>query len=209
MDISLHVHNISYRVVSQFSRFLENDKLHPKHRLMKYHDFFLNHISYDDIVLDIGCGYGALSYSMAKKARRVVGIDINSEYINQARNLMREQENLTFMIGDATKCKIKIIPTVIVLSNVLEHIDNRSEFLLRLILICRRFLIRVPMVNRDWLVLYKKERGIEWRLDHGHFMEYTLESFKDELSEVGLRVKGYSIKFGEIWSECESILKPE
>ncbi len=73
---------------------------------------------------------------------------------------MREQENLTSMMGDVTKCRIEIIPTVIVLSNVLEHVENRNEFLLRLILICNRFLIRVPMVNRDWFVLYKRERGM-------------------------------------------------
>ncbi len=66
------------------------------------------------------------------------------------------------------------------------------------------FLIRVPMVNRDWLVLYKKERGIECRLDYGHFIEYTLESFENEISVVGLDIKEYSIQFGEIWAECKA-----
>ncbi len=139
MDISLHVHNITYRLASYFSLFLEKDSLHPKHRLMKYHDFFINHISHDDIVLDVGCGNGVLALDIAKKARRVIGIDINPEHIKQAKNLMKEQENITLVIGDATQCKIGTIPTVIVLSNVLEHVDDRKEFLLRLVSICNRF----------------------------------------------------------------------
>jgi SAM-dependent methyltransferase len=175
---------------------------------MKYHDFFINHISHDDVILDVGCGYGALSYNMAKKARRVVGIDINSEHINRAKTLMKPKENLSFLVWDATKGKIEIKPDVIVLSNVLEHINNRKEFLSVLITLCNRFLIRVPMFNRDWITLYKRERGLEWRLDSTHFTEYTLESFKDELSEVGLQVGNYSIQFGEIWAECEFSTRP-
>ena len=40
------------------------------------------------------------------------------------------------------------------------------------------------MINRDWITLYKKELGIEWRLDKTHYIEYTLESFKEELEKV-------------------------
>lgn len=61
-------------------------------------------------------------------------------------------------------------------------------------------LIRVPMINRDWLTLYKKELGLEYRLDKSHFIEYTLESFKGELACIGLEVDSYSIQFGEIWA---------
>jgi hypothetical protein len=32
--------------------------IHPKHRLMKYHDFFVNRVQREERVLDIGCGIG-------------------------------------------------------------------------------------------------------------------------------------------------------
>ena len=56
------------------------------------------------------------------------------------------------------------------------------------------------MLNRDWITLYKKELGIEYRLDPSHYIEYTLESFEKELQKVGLSLKNYSIQFGEIWA---------
>ena len=56
------------------------------------------------------------------------------------------------------------------------------------------------MINRDWITLYKKELGIEWRLDKTHYIEYTLESFKKELEKAGLNLEKYSIQFGEIWA---------
>ncbi|HFB97737.1 MAG TPA: hypothetical protein ENJ62_01220, partial [Bryobacterales bacterium] len=38
---------------------------HPKHRLIKYHDFFIRRISGGQRVLDVGCGYGAVARSIA------------------------------------------------------------------------------------------------------------------------------------------------
>lgn len=87
------------------------------------------------------------------------------------------------------------------LSNVLEYIENRVEFLRIIQTLAPKILIRVPMINRDWITLYKKELGVQWRSDTTHFTEYTLGSFQEEIERVGLRVGYYSIQFGEIWTE--------
>ena len=63
-----------------------------------------------------------------------------------------------------------------------------------------KFLIRVPILNRDWLVLYKKEFKIEYRLDKTHYIEYTIEDLTGELEKAGLKINNYSIQFGEIWA---------
>ncbi|MCD4780946.1 MAG: class I SAM-dependent methyltransferase, partial [Candidatus Omnitrophica bacterium] len=89
---------------------------------------------------------------------------------------------------------------VVILSNVLEHIDERVKFLKRLREMAPQFLIRVPMINRDWITLYKKEVGLDYRLDKDHYIEYTLETFEDELSKAGLQIQEYGIQFGEIWA---------
>ena len=59
------------------------------------------------------------------------------------------------------------------------------------------------MINRDWLTLYKKEIGANWRLDKTHYVEYTLDSFKKELGQSGLKIKSHSVQFGEIWAIVE------
>lgn len=108
--------------------------------------------------------------------------------------------NIEYIIGDV----IEDLPDqkfdVIILSNVLEHIENRTEFLRRIKNLASKILIRVPMLNRDWITLYKKELGIEWRLDRTHYVEYTLASFKKELKKAELSLENYSIQFGEIWA---------
>lgn len=81
----LRLHNFSYRMTSRFAPKLEDD-LHPKHRLTKYHSFFVRNIDKNAYVLDIGCGNGSLTYDIAKKAAHVVGIDIDEGNIKTAQN---------------------------------------------------------------------------------------------------------------------------
>ena len=40
--------------------------IHPKHKLTKYHYFFIERIKNGETVIDIGCGYGAVARSIAK-----------------------------------------------------------------------------------------------------------------------------------------------
>ena len=56
------------------------------------------------------------------------------------------------------------------------------------------------MIDRSWLVLYKKELGIEYRLDKTHYIEYTIDDFKRELEDAELELVDFSIRFGEIWA---------
>ena len=88
----------------------------------------------------------------------------------------------------------------IILSNVLEHIKSRKTLLYKLKLLSNNILVRVPMINRSWLSLYKNKLGLDYRLDPSHYIEYTYESFKKEIESVGLTIRYYSIQFGEIWA---------
>jgi len=196
--IALKLHNISYKIATQFAIKAEGG-LHPKHRIMNYHQFFVKNINENDVVLDIGCGNGALAFDVAKKAKKVFGIDIDEGSIEIAKEKYRS-DNIEFIIGDATRDLPLQKYDVVILSNVLEHIENRIEFLSKVKGVAQKMLIRVPMINRDWIVSYKKELGVEWRLDKTHFTEYTMESFKEELKKVDLIINEYSIQFGEIWA---------
>jgi 2-polyprenyl-3-methyl-5-hydroxy-6-metoxy-1,4-benzoquinol methylase len=202
IKILLILDNRIYRNISKYVT-AAGRGIHPKHRLMNYHDFFLVNIGPHDVVLDVGCGNGLVTYDVAKKARIVVGIDIDSDKIRDAKkNFLLD--NIKYICGDITSWPFKQRFDVVILSNVLEHIKNRIKFLEKIKRLGRKFLIRVPMLNRSWLVLYKKEIGIEYRLDKTHSIEYTMESFTGELEEAGLKIDKYTIQFGEIWAVVRS-----
>jgi 2-polyprenyl-3-methyl-5-hydroxy-6-metoxy-1,4-benzoquinol methylase len=138
---------------------------------MNYHKFFVDNVSENDTVLDIVCGNGALTYDVAGKAKKVVGIDLNEKNSTIAKNRY-SKENIEYIIGDALTDLPNGKFDVIILSNVLEHIDKRVELLMSAKKLASKFLIRVPMLNRSWIDVYKKEPGLEYRLDTTHFIEY-------------------------------------
>jgi len=92
----------------------------------------------------------------------------------------------------------------VILSNVLEHLAGRPAFLRRVkeTLGPERILIRVPVFERDWRVPLRKELGVEWRLDDTHEIEYTLESFSEEMFEAGLKSDHIEVHWGKIWAEA-------
>lgn len=201
IPLLMKLHNLCYAKISRFA-VIQGDGVHPKHKLMKYHDFFINNITTDDTVLDIGCGIGANAFDIAKKAKKVVGVELSKQNYEYAKK-HNSSENIEYVYGDATKDLGDEKFDVIVLSNVLEHIKERVEFLKNIAPLAPKLLIRVPMIDRDWLVLYKKEMGVESRLDDTHFTEYTMKAFKNEIREANLVVKDFSIQFGEIWAIVE------
>tara|TARA_B100001964_G_C14100053_1_gene538871 strand:+ start:261 stop:1040 length:780 start_codon:yes stop_codon:yes gene_type:complete len=180
--------------------------LHTKHRHTKYHDFFVEHVNPSERVLDVGCGNGALTYDIAKKVAsgEVLGIDLNSENIAIADEKYSCQ-NVSYMIGDVLADGT--LPTnhfdVVILSNVLEHLTERSNFLSMVWnkVNPKRILLRVPLFERDWRVPLKEELGIDWRLDPTHETEYTMESWSREIKDAGLTVTHQEIRWGEIWAE--------
>ncbi len=198
----LNIHSFAYRWLG-FCAVRAEGGLHPKHRLMRYHDFFVDRVESQDHVLDIGCGNGALAYDVAGKASSVVGIEIHPKY-QEYWNGRYKRENITYHLGDATTFDFGKTFDKVLLSNVLEHIEDRQAFLLRIKRLAPVFLLRVPMINRDWVTPYKKELGMYWKCDPTHFIEYTFDVFSQELEDAEYIIESYSIQFGEIWAVVKS-----
>lgn len=178
--------------------FAMENGLHPKHRLTRYHDFFLSNLKKDETVLDIGCGEGYLAKDLAQKASHVIGIDINETSLKKAQE--NAPSNTTFIHGDATNYAFKEKFDVLVLSNVLEHIQNREDFLRNISPLANTILIRVPMLDRDWTIALKKELGIEYRLDPTHETEYTEKQFRQEIRTAVLQIESLHIRWGELYA---------
>lgn len=197
-----HIDAALYPIKGQLAITYEGG-LHPKHRHTRYHDFFVKRIHSGERVLDIGCGNGALAYDVAEKAgARVTGIDLNPDNIRQASERYAHP-HIEYRVGNALHDLPAEVFDVVILSNVLEHLPERVQFLQRVQLYNRssRILIRVPMFERDWQVPLKQELDIEWRLDPTHETEYTLESFADEIARARLKINYQEIRWGEIWAE--------
>ena len=176
---------------------------HPKHRLTRYHDFFVARVQPGEHVLDIGCGMGAVARDVAERSRAVVvGMDLDAESIATARSRYAHPR-VEYRVGNALADLPGERFDVVILSNILEHLPERPAFLQRVVQAVQpsRLLIRVPLFERDWRVPLKRELGVEWRLHSGHETEYTLESFAEELTTAGLRITHQQVRWGEIWAE--------
>jgi 2-polyprenyl-3-methyl-5-hydroxy-6-metoxy-1,4-benzoquinol methylase len=178
------------------------DGVHPKHRLTRYHDFFVTRVAAGARVLDVGCGNGYLALRLAADSRaEVLGVDIVPANVEKARRL-HAHPRARFEVADI----LADVPPggfdVVAMSNVLEHLPDRSALLRRLAAAtgAKSFLIRVPNFERDWSVPLKKELGVDWRSDSTHETEHTIAEFEAEIRESGLRIVELHARWGEIWA---------
>ena len=177
--------------------------IHPKHRHIRYHDFFVARLAPGERVLDVGCNNGTVAFDMAERANvQVVGIEIRPDNLAQARKL-HPHPNVEYRLGNVLTDLSPEPFDVIVLSNVLEHLPDRPAFLRRLQALTTpaRLLIRVPLFEREWRVPLKKELGVDWRLDPTHEIEYTQETFTAEMAAAQLKIVYQEVRWGEIWAE--------
>jgi 2-polyprenyl-3-methyl-5-hydroxy-6-metoxy-1,4-benzoquinol methylase len=89
------IHHISYSYLGIFASSAEGG-IHPKHRLMRYKEWFLDNIKHGGIVLDVGCHTGLMTELMAQKASFVYGVEINDNLIKEARKT-RPMRQLTIL----------------------------------------------------------------------------------------------------------------
>jgi len=150
---------------------------------------------------------------LSEKAEYVYGIEVDKDLYNEAK-IKIKKDNVKFICFDATiyvysECRGI---TVVTLSNVLEHIENRVDFLKKIVKqvswggkSTKIILIRVPMIDRDWISVYKKMVGVEYRLDRTHYIEYTYSKLKDELGKSNITIISSHIRFGELYAKCKVI----
>lgn len=182
-----------------------DDGVHAKHRLTRYHDFFVERVQPGDRVLDVGSGKGELAHDLVARAgAEVVGIDNDPRHLAFARERFVD-DRLTFVEGDALSALPAGHFDVVVLSNVLEHVPDRVALLRRLVeeATPARVLVRVPALARDWTVPLREEVGLPHFSDPGHHVEYDVETLTRELAEAGLRVTELLQVWGEIWAVAE------
>ena len=195
----LDLDNFIYQLTGKFAVKYGNG-IHVKKRLINYIDYFeLQTLKVGGPCIDIGCGDGELAKRISENKIYVLGIDKSKKMIQKAKKY--ESKYLRFIENDFLNINTKKKFNVVILSNVLEHVNQRISFLNNIIkkIKPKFFIIRVPAFDRDWRVPLKKELGIEWRLDSTHYIEYTKETLLDELLRSNIDIIDYKSAWGEIW----------
>lgn len=221
LQISLRFHSCSYNFTN---RLLASSVMgaHPKAEIIKYAEWFKANILENSLVLDVGCHSGSLSALLSDKSSFVIGVDIDESRIQQAQKKFFQILNLKFICADITKIEFQEFSNSIssqgvntnfrgisiVLSNVLEHIEDRVTFLQTLHQFCShgpaKLLVRVPDLERDWIVEYKKARGIPYLLDPTHFLEYRRDDLIAEVEESGFIVESLEARYGELYMVAQN-----
>ena len=206
VKILLIIDNYIYKIVSQSSVII-NKGIHPKHAIIKYNQWFEKNLKKNWVVLDIGCGHGHLTKYLSNYCKKIIGIEIVKKDYEKAKKI-NQSSNITYINADATLYDYDNLEKIdcIVLSNVLEHIKERNNFFKIINKKIKKkytILIRVPAIERDWYAVYKKNLGIDYRLDSTHYIEYTKKELIKEIESFGLFLESLEMNFGEFYAICK------
>jgi SAM-dependent methyltransferase len=93
-------------------------------------NFVLDRISPDDLVLELGCGYGRIIPAVAGKARWVVGIDTSLSSLSYGRELLNGVSNCLLIPMDAAQMQFldATFDLVFCIQNGISafHVDQRQ-----------------------------------------------------------------------------------
>jgi SAM-dependent methyltransferase len=201
----LQVYDDAYRGVD-FGAIDYDGGVHAKHRLTRYHDFFVARVRPGERVLDIGCGKGELAFDLADRSgATVIAIDASPWMLEFARE-RSAHPGVTYVQANAIGYEPAEPIDVAILSNVLEHIEPRVELLrsLREQAGARRLLIRVPVLAREWTVPLRQELGLPHFSDPEHEIEYDPNLLREELAAAGWAMGDPQLVWGEIWVEASA-----
>ena len=197
----LVLHDELYREVDR-AAIAYDGGVHVKHRVTRYHDFFVERVEPGERVLDVGCGKGELARDLAERAgAEVVGIDNDHGHLAFARS-RSGHPNVTYVEGTVPNALPPGHFDVVILSNVLEHFEHRVELLQSLVASATpaRVLVRVPVHARHWTVPVREELGLAHFSNAGHWVEYDPDGLRAELAAAGLETAELIVVWGEIWA---------
>jgi len=143
--------------------------------------------------VDLGCGWGTLSFALAGEAGKVIGVDFSSEALRLCNErLAREPHaNLSFLQADATRTGLKGEAfDLVVAADLVEHIDPETTLRLyregyRLLRPGGRFVLWTP--NPQHILEWLRRQGV-LKEDPTHIDYKTLPRVTRELEACGFVV---------------------
>jgi len=170
-------------------------RVHPKHLIKLETPWYLKFVKKSDLVLDLGCNNGQHSLKIAKKARKVLGLDYDQNQLKIAESLAKDREitNARFKVFNLEK-KLKLKSNsfdVVVCLDVLEHLNNRDQLVkeIKRVLKPKRLgLIAIPNIETSWKLLQKKAGIKNIMADPDHKFEYTEKEARLIFEKQGFKI---------------------
>lgn len=156
----------------------------------------VKHITSDALVLDVGCGYGALGETIKSKNNYVVGLELDEKAIEVSRNRLDEVYKADIVDFENLPESVKNKKfDVIVFADVLEHVYDPFSMLKNyqgLLKPRGKIIVSIPNVV-VWDIRLKFLFGIFSYTDTGicdrtHIRFFTLSSMKRLLSAASLKI---------------------
>lgn len=150
-------------------------------------------------ILDVGCGIGNYCFYLSEKypGAKITGIDCDAEAIRDA-NAIRERlnaDNIDFIIQDSAKIQFERCFDLVILIDVLEHIEDDGRTIKNLfnaLKVDGNILIHVPKRN-DIPYFTKNEDSAQ----SGHVRRgYAEKELKDILQKNGFKILFAGNTFG-------------
>jgi len=142
------------------------------------------------VVLDIASGEGYGSFLLSKKAKKVIGVDLDQETINHAKQKYSSSDNLDFLVGSTSKIPLPDNSVDVVVSfETLEHYVEHDQMMLEI--------LRVLTPN-GCLFISSPEKSIYKLRDPNnpyHIKELTFNEFETLIKRFFKNSKFYSQRF--------------
>ena len=167
-------------------------------------EYILNNINSSERVLDLGCKQGDIAKIISTKAKYVLGIDYDEKAIKSAIETHQIEEKLEFVCAEAYQY-LKNNETnfdVLILSHVLEHIDNPKEFLSLFSPYFKKIYVEVPDFEMNYLNNYRKDFNVKLIYsDNDHVFEFDRDEITNLLDSCGLKIERAEYRYGvqKIW----------
>ncbi len=146
-----------------------------------------NHI-YFETVCEIGCGSGEILVQLAAKFNEVVnffGFDISKDAINIAKR--KETNRIKFEHKDITEATEKNFFDLLLVIDVIEHVDNYFKFLDDITLMGKYTIFHIPLDISVWS-LFREKILIESKNRVGHIHNFTEEFIQSILMDKGFKI---------------------
>jgi SAM-dependent methyltransferase len=179
---------------NSFKIYSETD--HPVRTCTKV--FLLDRIKTTDKVLDLGCDKGVMSNYLADKAAKVVGIDFDSTAIETAKTKYKK-DNLEFRSEEALAYlkNNKEQFDVLILSHILEHLDNPQQFIDSFKGFFKSIYIEVPDFDRNYLNQYRHDLKMKLiYADDDHVSEFDRTELTTLLKQCNVKVLETEFRYG-------------
>ncbi len=155
-------------------------------------------------VCDFGGGSGHISQKLLTLGFRVVYTDSNTDCMRSVSDKYRSYNNFETSAPDEILSGSRGIFDCLILSHVLEHIENPIEFLSKVSKICKTLHVEVPDLRSNPLNFVRMELDLPLYMDDDHLIEMSSEYLRYLLVESSFNVDSIECRDGMLVSRASS-----